>query len=774
MRILAILFFASISMFAKSLVIATISDSASEFNATQRALIIKESRKLFSKDKPLFLEKNNLILKDDIAKARQQMQALQERGDIDVVIGIGNVSSHLLATLPSYNKVSIATVIVDTALQNIPRNGDSSGMKNLNYIVGRARIEQDLDFFQSAKKFENIGVLVHKRTQEVYGDLNKFLEAYKFNANVEFVYVNDNIEQSVARIPKHIEALYVTPVYSHNTQKLTKLITQINRQKKLPTYFLARTKAPVLLMNLREDESIKVARMVALNLQQVSLGERAQDLPVEYNNFSKVQLNMQVAREINFSPSWDMMLQSVVVNEFNSQEASVFNLPRVIDVAFEQNLSILRAKKQLEIAKLQVEQRKSAYLPTLNAQVDATQIDKDRASVSSFTSAQREYNGTLSLSQVLYSEDVNASYAIQKLLKNAQDFSSTDSEHVAIFEIVRAYLDVLRSQTTLDIRKENLFLMERNLELSKGRFKSGTTKRSDIYRWESEVATAQNDLLFARTALKNAKTSLKELLQISLQEDINLQDYDTTAELFRFLGKTPARLADNVEFLKALAVYLSEENTKQNPRLLSLEENIKAKQRELKNNKRAYYAPTLKLDSFVQRNFERDGGGANFVTPMDDTNWEVEFSLSLPLYEGGNKGVEVKLALEELNNLKLQRKQLKDNLASSIYQALEQLGSTYRAIEYRAISAQSSQKSYELMQDLYAQGESNAIDVLNAQNSALVSKLLHESSTYDYLENIASIYYVLGDIDIFYNAQKKEKIEKEFLNFISTYNGSVK
>ena len=125
------------------------------------------------------------------------------------------------------------------------------------------------------------------------------------------------------------------------------------------------------------------------------------------------------------------------------------------------------------------------------------QIDKDRAKASFGSQAERSLSSSATMSQVIYSESALANVDIQQHLyqsiKNEREQLRLD---IAL-EAALAYFNVLKAKTYERIQKENLELTKSNFETARRREAIGISGRSEVYRWESQIATSRQAVIEA-------------------------------------------------------------------------------------------------------------------------------------------------------------------------------------------------------------------------------------------------------------------------------------
>jgi outer membrane protein TolC len=201
-------------------------------------------------------------------------------------------------------------------------------------------------------------------------------------------------------------------------------------------------------------------------------------------------------------------------------------------------------------------------------------------------------------------------------------------------------------------------------------------------------------------------------------------------------------------------------------RLKQIDELINVKVQELKMNKSSRYLPIIVFEGSAQKTVNRYGAGSNATRYWDDNEYQAVINLSLPLYEGGARSIEIEKNEIELVNLKLQYKDVKGLIEKNMQQDYDSLLKSYEKIAYSKISLEFSKKNYDLIQDKYKNGKENIISLLDAQNTYIIAKLSENISIIDYLVDLSSIYFFSGNIEILIDENKKIDIEEKILNVI--------
>ena len=113
---------------------------------------------------------------------------------------------------------------------------------------------------------------------------------------------------------------------------------------------------------------------------------------------------------------------------------------------------------------------------------------------------------------MIFSEPVFANIKIQRFLAEAARHQTDLVALDVVLNLSTAYFDILLAKTRIRIEKENLAASRRNLEIARTRNAVGYAGIADVFRWESEVASATQAIIEARNALYLAKVQLNQLV----------------------------------------------------------------------------------------------------------------------------------------------------------------------------------------------------------------------------------------------------------------------
>ncbi|MBU1651178.1 TolC family protein, partial [bacterium] len=144
----------------------------------------------------------------------------------------------------------------------------------------------------------------------------------------------------------------------------------------------------------------------------------------------------------------------------------------------------------------------------------------------------------------------------------------------------------------------------------------------------------------------------------------------------------------------------------------------------------------------------------------DDNNWSVGVNLSFPLFSGGAKQAERIQASRELQRLEIQRASIADQIEQRIRSALHIAGASYAGIGLSQSAAQAADQSLDLVLNAYGQGSVSILELLDAQNAALVGNQMAANSIFNFLNDYMQVQRAVGAFDILRTpAQNLEDLE---------------
>jgi outer membrane protein TolC len=692
--------------------------------------------------------------------------------EVDFVLAMGVIASSNISLRGALPKPAIAPFVIDATVQGLPQKDGASGVKNLNYLAIPSTVKRDVRAFQEIASFEKMAILVNPIYYEALPLLKERLHQAIAEEGIELEIIPvNNVDQALNDLTNsNVEAVYVAPLIHLGFQEFDRIIAGLI-ERKLPSFSLfGRMEVERgLLAGLNPDIFPRISRRVALNVQKILLGQEAGELPFAFAAGEELAINMETARAINVFPPWSVMTEAVLLNEKRTEVKKNWTLISAVLEGIEVNLDLLAKNYEVAGGRQIVKQSLAPLLPQVDLYGDGAWIDEDRAGI---FQAEKSLIGGATLTQLIYSDDAWANYSVQKQFQRSLEEERYTVELDIGKDVATAYLNVLITNTIERIQKVNLRLSRENLELARVREAVGYSGRAEVLRWESEIANNRQGVIQANASRNVAEIQFNRLLQRPGEEKFALQgsQFDDpgalTGEgrLFKFMT--------NPLLFKTLRTFLVEEGIKFSPEIKQIDAAIDAQQRILTNTNRSLFLPDLAAFANVSYRFWKDGVGSEssgsipgFEVP-DDQNWTVGLNLTFPLITGGQKFAERGFAVERISQLKTERASIVDKIEQRIRSAAHQTGASYASIKQFREAAEASRQNLELVIDSYSEGVVSVTELIDAQNTALVSEATAANSVYNFLIDLIELERAIGVFNFLRSPEEQgaffERVEDYF------------
>lgn len=663
--------------------------------------------------------------------------------EVDVVLALGVLASSDVAHRPRLSKPTVAPLVIDPKVQDVPFADGTSGVHNLNYLVVAGDFPTELRALHDVAPFEAVAFLGFDQVLEAVPALADNLRAAGQELDAEVVVLPhaDTPEATLAAVPEHIDAVVVGPLFQFTPAEFQRLVEGITARRlaSLALVDVQEVDQGILVSLSPRGDTSRLARRVALNVQSILLGEDAGTLPVVLAQREQLTINMASARAIGVSPRWEVLTRAVLLNE-EVPAVRTLSLRQAAAEAIAANLDLRVADREVTAGMESVRRQRAELLPQIRGRTTGVIIDDDRADAGFGATRARTVTGAVALSQSVYSDRLWAGLNIER-----HDQRSREQDREAVrLDVVRdatvAYLDVLRRVALERIERENLDLTRKNLDLAQVRVSVGVSDRSDEYRWESEIANDRRALIDAIAVRRQAEYDLNRILDRPIEE--HFATVEAGIDDPRLLTDSAARYVDRPATFTVFRDFMVERGLERSPTLRSIDAAIAAQQRALVSAKRAFWLPDFSVQAeYADRLSEAGAGGDGIAIPgldlpsVDDQDWTVSIEASLPLFTSGARWAEMRRANEDLLRLKTFSRATAQRVEQDIRSSLLQAQSSFVAIRLTRESADAARKNLDLVTDSYSRGVIEIITLLDAQNVSLVADQAAATAVFTFLSD---------------------------------------
>lgn len=703
----------------------------------------------------------------------KEYQRLAANKNLRAIIVIGAINADQVAKFSQFSKPTIVLGIVDHELQNISiTETGASGVHNLTYVLPVLDLVTEIQTFREIYSFDRLTIIVNKQLTALIPEISRKLKQRvgAQGITIQGLTYNGDIDQLVAKFPVDTEAVLYSGLLRMPIAEKQKLINHVN-QLALPSYSfrgIPDVKIGVLAGSAAETNSLRIARRIALNIESTLMGKNPSSLPTPINIEKRLTINMETARSIGFSPSWSTLARADLINKDNFTNGRVLDLSSVITEALANNIQLGIEARNVRVAEEEVNKAKSDLFPSLALSTSATKIDENHASA---FNPEETTSASLSLNQVIYSESSSTNLAVQKHKLASVQSAEQEIALNTTLQAGIAYLDILRAKTTEHIQKNHLELIRRNHEVAEFRRRVGYSGAADVYRWESEQATATSNLVAAQTNVQVVKMQLNEFLSRPLDEVFIVNDIGINDQVLeRHGGDEILASVDRPQSFQRFMHFVTDEAHSNLPELEKLQESIAAQQRIVSASKRKRYVPTVGIQSSATQFFSTSGVGSG-TAATDDPSWSIGLSASWPLYQGGRINAETRQAFSEQTKLQDQLRDMMRKVELNVRSRVFDLRVKTANLRLTKKAAVAAKSNYQLVRDAYSQGTTSIVSMLDAQNASLNAEQSEANSVYEYYISLLNVERAMGSFAITSSPDEQAAFLQRFHQYMDSAAG---
>jgi outer membrane protein len=272
-----------------------------------------------------------------------------------------------------------------------------------------------------------------------------------------------------------------------------------------------------------------------------------------------------------------------------------------------------------------------------------------------------------------------------------------NTEQTVLQNGATAYMDVLRDTAILDLRKNNIIVLEEQLRQTRDRFNVGEVTRTDVAQAASSLASARSDYF---TAQANLQTSIADFHQVIGIDPIHL-DPARSVE-----GLLPHTLGEAINVAIA-----------QHPSVQAALQQVDADELQV-NLVEGELAPTVTLNGQVTRNFNYEG-----IPGYKMFNGTLLGEVTIPIYTGGEVDARVRQAKESLSQAELQADLQRTQVRATVVSNWGLLDTAKAVIVSDQAAVKAAEIALEGVREEARVGQRTTLDVLNAQQTLLNARV---------------------------------------------------
>ena len=427
-----------------------------------------------------------------------------------------------------------------------------------------------------------------------------------------------------------------------------------------------------------------------------------------------------------------------------SISAKQWTLRECIDYALQNNISLQKSRLNKLSAQEDILQSRAALLPSLSASTSQNATFRPWPETGSAIVADGYvqqsvdkvyYNGTYGVSSNWTVWNGGRNTNTIRLNEKAEEQAELEAAVTANSiqeQIAQLYVQILYSAEAIKVNKESLETSKMNEQRGEQFVKVGKMAKAELAQLTSQRAQDEYNVVEAESNLRNYKRQLKQLLQITDDEEFDVAIPETTDEMAlqaipQMQSVYESALANRPEIKNAL---LGMETSDLNIRLA-----------------KAQRLPTIGLQASAGTN--TTSMSDNALGSQLKTNFDLGagVNVSIPLFDNRQTKTAVNKAKIQRQSYELDLRDKQTALYSTIESFWLQAVTNQEKFKAARIATESQQTSYELLSEQFRLGLKNIVELMNGKDNLLMAQQNELQSKYMTILNISLLkFYQDGEI----------------------------
>ncbi len=413
--------------------------------------------------------------------------------------------------------------------------------------------------------------------------------------------------------------------------------------------------------------------------------------------------------------------------------ARQWTLQDCISYALANNITLQKNRVSKYSAIEDYKQSKAALLPSLSASTSqnisynpwpeqgsyTVQGSKVQTNVDKFY-----YNGSYGINANWTVWNGNQNHNKITLNKLSVEQAALDSAQTANSlqeQIAQLFVQILYSKEAVKVNESTLETSKKTEERGKEFCKVGSLSKADLAQLTAQRAQDEYSVVQAQSSLADYKRQLKQLLQITDQEE-----FDVSAD-------EPTDAMATTAIPSVTTVYDSA--IQYRPEIQNALLGIKSSDVQIKLAK-GQRMPTVGISASVSTNTTSMNSNAWAKQLKNNLIGGVGFTVSVPIYDNRQTKTAINKAVLSKQNYQLDLQDKQTQLYSTIENYWLQANNNQEQYKSAKVNTESAQESYDLLQEQFKQNLKNVIELMNGKDKLLQAKQSELQAKYMAILNI--------------------------------------
>ncbi|MEM6843994.1 MAG: TolC family protein [Bacteroidota bacterium] len=734
----------------------------------------EQIKAVVGEDATILFDEENLLVNDfSLETARQNYQQLLSN-NTDIILAFGAINSLVIGQQERYPKPTILFGVVNRDLIEIEQDRTTSGIDNFTYLIQSKSYQDDITKFKELTDFKNLGIVIEQQLVDIL-PFEKIFRQELQALEVDYKLIPFQVLTDITNNLDGIDAVYLAGGFLLPSNEIRQLAATLISQK-LPAFTntgIEDVQNGLFATNQGANNIGQIQRRIALTVEAYVNGAKLSELPVFIDYDPRLTINFNTADILGVPIKYSLISTTDFVGDVNNVAAEQnYSLLTAIAQALDQNLSLAASQKDINLSSQDIKSAKSDYIPLVEAGATASYVDPRLAEVSFGQNPEFSTVGAVTASQLIYSRAVKANIAIQKKLLSAQQENFNAAQLDMVADVSSIYLVTLIAKVNAQIQLQNLDLTKQNLQLARQNFEAGESGKSDVLRFESQVAQNTQSLVEAINQLEQNFVLLNQLLNNPIDKEIDVEDLVLNEGLLeKYNYDELTTFLENPNLRDLFVEFLVQEALQNAPEIRELKYNLEATEYSIDLFGRGRYYPTIAAQGQYNAVFSRNGAGSEtqLITggSIQNTNYNLGLNVSLPIFNQNRNNINRQTAKVQKEQLLLNQDNLQLAIAADVSTNVLTLINQISNIQLSEISERTAREALELTQVAYSSGAVNLIQLLDAQNNYLNAQLARAAAVYNFLINAVQLERSLGYFFLLNTEEKNDDFKRRFFEFIN-------
>ena len=405
------------------------------------------------------------------------------------------------------------------------------------------------------------------------------------------------------------------------------------------------------------------------------------------------------------------------------------SLSAVIEQVIGNYPSIIKARKNIDIADANIGLAQAAYYPDINisgqyARIHpVTEFDLSALGMGIVQmSAADNYGVALNLNQLIYDFGRTAkSRNMQQNNKKIQEFTLEQTTQQISLAAAVTFYNIAFLQKALSIKNEELASLNEHLDFVKKKLAAGTATEFSVLTTQVRISNVENEKTDIATSLAAQKSQLNSFLGRPQSDDISVK-----AEMNSDQNVTSMDNLLQTAFTNRMDLKIAREKQQMSRQKLGL--------------LHAQYLPSLHLFG--------TGGWKNGYAPdlnKFTPNYELGVGLQIPIFDQGKTKYSKRATSSEIEANDQEIELTKRLIANDIVDSQTSIEAAQKKMQQSQMQLTQAQRAYGLAQTSFKAGAITNLDLLDSYTSLADSQLAFYKSQIDYTLNLLKLQIALGE-----------------------------